>query len=197
MDPRGNRRTSLEVTGQEVLRGWAQASHTGRGGSAPCCCPGAGGVSEGKPLLSLSQAPSGADRGQAPGNRQTGQEDAHAAWAAPPGLCPWQASPVEPRWGAHNPTLKCSRQPLPRKQSPLVRWDQSVVPQIPWPCHAFLLSTSSCAQWAGPLLRTLDRRRRHERVGAAPRQGPVESRAGVTVPLRPPPLHCHPVPSFP
>lgn len=60
-------------------RGWTQSSHTGHGGPAPCCCPGAGGVSEGKPLLSFPQAPSGADRGQAPGNQQTGQEDAHAA----------------------------------------------------------------------------------------------------------------------
>lgn len=88
--------------------------------------------------------------------------------------------------GPCNPSLQCSRQPLPRKQNPLMRWDQPVIPQIPWPCHAFLPSKSSCVQWAWPLLCTLARRRRYERVGAGPRQGPVESRAGATVPLGPP-----------
>lgn len=98
--------------------------------------------------------------------------------------------------GPRNPSLQCSRQPLPRKQNPFMRWDQPVIPQIPWLCHTFLPSKSSCVQWAGPLLCTLDRRRCYERVGAGPRQGPVESRAGVMVPFGPP-LHRHPVPSFP
>ena len=83
-----------------------------------------------------------------------------------------------------------------------MRWDQSVIPQSPLPCHNLQLHVdqSSSVKWAQqPLLPPRDGGKSNEYVGAGPRQGPTESRAGVTVsPGGHPCSVCPPwVPSFP